>query len=133
MNTQKAWKIIAVVAIILCIYSYLSFESYYNHEEGIIYSPSTQTVYTAFLAPYCYGKPWDHLNPFRKIKRNNLGYMEYGGEFVEIQQAKELFDRMGENDPNQALRYLRRPRPIEISRLYQFVKAKPIIDSNNDQ
>ena len=31
---------------------------------------------------------------------------------MEIQQAKELFDRMGENKPNEALRYLRYPRRL---------------------
>jgi hypothetical protein len=55
------------------------------------------------------------------------------GDHQQIQQAKELFDRMGENDPNEALRYLRRPRPIEISRLYPFVKAKPVIDTEPEK
>ena len=139
MKNQKIWKIVGIVAIILCTYllTKCSYNSWQSTRQGIIYSPSTGSIYEASL--YCcnLGKPWEIHNPFKQPNRNDIRYLTYIGTLEDLNKIKEEYDRLFKDDPNAALDYLSQSRKdyyidkkgklkIDFDRMFPCVKSRPL-------
>jgi len=141
MKNKKIKKIVGIVAIILCTYllTNASYKGWHSTRQGIIYSPSTGSIYEASLYCWRLGKPWEIFNPFKHPNRNDIRYLTYIGSLEDLNKIKEEYDRLFKDDSNAAIDYLRRSRKdyyidkkgklkIDFNTMFPYVKSRPLWD-----